>query len=90
MQFELGSVFRFLSWLFFTLILDGIIKTTGRVVCAVFTKNKRLSDNLLIVIGCFFWMLVLVLIVQANQFIAVDVCLDAGGSYDYDAKVCIK
>lgn len=90
MQFELGSVFRFLSLLFLTLIINGIIKTTGRVVCAVFTKNKRLSDNWLIAIGCLFWMLVLVFIAQANQSIAVDVCLDAGGSYDYDAKVCIK
>ncbi|CAK4074036.1 hypothetical protein [Vibrio sp. 16] len=90
MQFELGSVFRFLSWLFFTLIIDGIIKTTGRVVRAVFTKNKGLSDNWLIAIGSLFWVLVLVFIAQANQFIAVDVCLDAGGSYDYDAQVCIK
>lgn len=90
MQFELGSVFRFLSWLFFTLIIDGIIKTTGRVMCAVFTKNKGLSENLLIAIGCLIWMLILVLIVQANQFIAVDVCLDSGGSYDYNANQCIK
>tara|TARA_Y100001960_G_C14585711_1_gene783050 strand:+ start:103 stop:375 length:273 start_codon:yes stop_codon:yes gene_type:complete len=90
MQFEIGSVFRFVSWLFVTVLFDGVVKSTGLLLCRMFTRKVQPKSWITLLVGCLFWVFVILALAQINQFLAVDACLDAGGTFDYDLGQCIE
>lgn len=87
-----GPVLRFVAHIFIDLILEALVRGAGYMICRPFFKSSDPTGGLVLFVGILFWLALFVIGVFSYSSIemnlAVDSCLDSGGSFDYQRERC--
>ncbi|QBF82007.1 hypothetical protein EXU30_04295 [Shewanella maritima] len=83
------GVFRFLFRILNEVLLEFLLKGTGYFICRPFSKNINPDGFVVIIAGLVFWGSMFIVAIKVYGFIQVDICLDAGGRYNYQTKTCL-
>ena len=85
-------VARFIGRLFSEVLIELLCKGMGYLICRKFNEDIDPDGFLVLIVGLSFWGFVIasaVLIYDTLvQQIAIDSCLDSGGSFNHQVKEC--
>lgn len=85
-------VARFVGRLVSEVLIEFLCKGMGFLICRKFNKGIDPDGFTVFIVGFLFWVIVAVLAVATYdtlvQQIAIDKCLDNGGSFNYQVKEC--
>lgn len=86
-----GAIFRFLSRIFFEVIIEILIKGLGHFVCRPF-KKVDIDSAAAVIVGLITWVIIIIMVILTydwlSKSISIDSCLDDGGRYNYETSIC--
>ena len=85
-------VARFIGRLFSEVLIEFLCKGMGYLICRKFNEDIDPDGFIVLIVGLLFWVIVIVSAVLIYdtlvQQIAIDRCLDSGGSFNHQVKEC--
>ncbi len=85
-------VVRFIGRLFTEVLIEFLCKGMGYLICRKFNEDIDPDGFIVLIVGLLFWVIVIVSAVLIYdtlvQQIAIDKCLDSGGSFNHQVKEC--
>ena len=85
-------VVRFIGRLFTEVLIEFLCKGMGNLICRKFNEDIDPDGFIVLIDGLLFWVIVIVSAVLIYdtlvQQIAIDKCLDSGGSFNHQVKEC--
>ena len=85
-------VARFIGRLITEVVIEFLCKGMGYLICRKFNEDIDPDGFIVLVVGLLFWVIVIVSAVLIYdtlvQQIAIDKCLDSGGSFNHQVKEC--
>ena len=85
-------VARFIGRLFSEVLIEFLCKGMGYLICRKFNEDIDPDGFIVLIVGLLFWVIVIVSAVLIYdtlvQQIAIDKCLDSGGSFNHQVKEC--
>ena len=85
-------VVRFIGRLFTEVLIEFLCKGMGYLICRKFNEDIDTDGFIVLIVGLLFWVIVIVSAVLIYdtlvQQIAIDKCLDSGGSFNHQVKEC--
>lgn len=82
-------VFRLIIRFFVEIVFEALIQGAGYLFCRLFNNKVKPDGILVTVVGLLLWGIAIYAGLEISAFIAIDSCLDAGGSYDYKLGACV-
>jgi len=86
---SVSFIFRLIARFFIEIIFEIVIQGTGYLFCRLFNKNVNPDGVVVALIGLALWAALIYAGFEISEFIAVDICLDSGGSYDQKTGACV-
>ncbi|MBR9791316.1 MAG: hypothetical protein GYB58_06145 [Gammaproteobacteria bacterium] len=87
---EVGA--RFIGRLFTEVLIEFLCKGMGYLICRKFNEDIDPDGFMVLIVGLSFWVIVIISAVLIYdtlvQQIAIDKCLDNGGSFNHQVKEC--
>jgi hypothetical protein len=88
-----GGLFRLLGQFFVEVVGELLVRGVGYAICRRVSPGTDPDSWPSAVVGLLFWAAVFALgyfaYQHAAEWLAVDRCLDSGGSYNYQSEVCV-
>ena len=85
-------VARFIGRLITEVLIEFLCKGMGYLICRKFNEDIDPDGFIVLIVGLLFWVIVIVSAVLIYdtlvQQIAIDKCLDSGGSFNHQVKEC--
>ena len=85
-------VVRFIGRLFTEVLIEFLCKGMGYLICRKFNEDIDPDGFMVLIVGLSFWVIVIVSAILIYdtlvQQIAIDKCLDSGGSFNHQVKEC--
>ena len=85
-------VARFIGRLITEVLIEFLCKGMGYLICRKFNEDIDPDGFIVLIVGLLFWVIVIVSAVLIYdtlvQQIAIDKCLDSGGSFNHQLKEC--
>ena len=85
-------VARFIGRLIIEVLIEFLCKGMGYLICRKFNEDIDPDGFIVLIVGLLFWVIVIVSAVLIYdtlvQQIAIDKCLDSGGSFNHQVKEC--
>ena len=85
-------VARFIGRLITEVLIEFLCKGLGYLICRKFNEDIDPDGFIVLIVGLLFWVIVIVSAVLIYdtlvQQIAIDKCLDSGGSFNHQVKEC--
>jgi hypothetical protein len=90
----LGGMLRVIGNTVLEVVLEILIRGPGYLICRIFKDDINPDGGWVIVAGLTFWVLIAVSGFYAylyfSEALAVDRCLDSGGSFNYQNNQCLQ
>lgn len=86
----LEVVGRFLLRILNEVLIEFLCRGTGYLICKPFKSNVDPDGFLVVAVGFIFWLSAIILGFHLYEFIQIDQCLDAGGSFDSSKNTCLN
>jgi len=90
----LGGVLRVVGQLFGEIVGEFLIRGVGYAICRRISPSVDPEGLTVALVGLLFWIALLALgfavYSHLTEWLAVDRCLDAGGTYDYATSNCVR
>jgi len=82
-------IFRLIARFFIEIIFEMVIQGTGYLFCRMFHKNVKPDGLFVALVGLILWAALIYAGFEIAEFVAVDTCLDSGGSHDQETGACV-
>lgn len=90
----LGGLLRIAGQIVSEIVLEYAVRWPGYLICRLFSREVDREGGKVLLVGLVFWVLIVVIgyfsYVRISNAVAVDRCLDWGGSFNYQSKECLR
>ena len=88
----LEGIFKLIGRFFAEVIFEILIKGAGYLICRIFSKRVDPDGILVVLVGITFWGIIgggaFLLYEYIQLQLTIDSCLDTGGRFNYEKKIC--